>query len=99
MARLRRGKEELHASHRALPIAAKVRMVIELQGFTLTLIARRRPLKYYERQWPVGSESVDDAGPAEKLPGRQEESTAEGTEDRRGKKDSLPLCDPLPPLR
>lgn len=50
---LRRGKEELHAAHRALPLGDKVRMVIELQGFVLPLIARRRPLKYYERQWPI----------------------------------------------
>jgi hypothetical protein len=27
----------------------KVRMVIELQGIALPLIARRRPLKYYEQ--------------------------------------------------
>lgn len=54
LAALRRGKEELHASHRALPPGEKVRIVIELQGLALPLIARRRPLKYYERQWPVG---------------------------------------------
>jgi len=53
LATLRSGKEALHAAHRALPIAEKVRMVIELQGFTLPLIAQRRPLKYYERQWPA----------------------------------------------
>jgi hypothetical protein len=34
-----------------------MRMVIELQGIALTLIARRRPLRYYERQWPL-----DDQG-------------------------------------
>jgi len=53
LAALRKGKEELHAAHRALPLAEKVRMVIELQAFTLPLIARRRPLKYYERVWPA----------------------------------------------
>jgi len=52
-AALRRGKEELHASHRALPLEEKVRMVIELQALALPPIARRRPLKYYERQWPL----------------------------------------------
>jgi hypothetical protein len=54
LAQLRRGKEALHASHRALPPAEKVRLVIELQSIALPLIARRRPLKYYERQWPAG---------------------------------------------
>jgi len=53
LAALRRGKEELHAFHRSLPLEKKVRMVIELQGFALPLIARRRPLEYYERQWPL----------------------------------------------
>ena len=53
LAALRRGKEELHASHRSLPLEEKVRMVIELQGFALPLIAKRRPLKYYERQWSL----------------------------------------------
>ena len=52
LAALRRGKEALHRSHRALPPAEKVRMVIELQRFTLPLIARRRQLKYYESVWP-----------------------------------------------
>jgi len=51
LATLRRGKDELHASHRVLPLHEKVRMVIELQRITLPLIARRRPLKYYEREW------------------------------------------------
>ena len=53
LAALRRGKEQLHASHRSLPLEEKVRMVIELQGLALPLIARRRPLKYYERQWSL----------------------------------------------
>jgi hypothetical protein len=56
LAALRRGKEELHAVHRALSLPEKVRMVIELQGIALPLIARRRPLKYYERQWPRDDE-------------------------------------------
>jgi hypothetical protein len=51
---LRRGKRALHESHRALPLSEKVRMVIELQAIALPLIARRRPLRYYERQWPDG---------------------------------------------
>ena len=52
LAALRHGKEALHQAHRALSPAEKVRMVIELQRFTLPLIARRRPLEYYERVWP-----------------------------------------------
>ena len=59
LAALRRGKEALHAAHRALPLHQKVRMVIELQGLALPLIARRRPLKSYERQWPLDDESDD----------------------------------------
>lgn len=57
LATLRRGKEALHAKHRALPLHEKVRMVIELQGIALPLIAQRRPLKWYERQWPLVDET------------------------------------------
>ena len=56
LAALRRGKEELHAAHRALSLPEKVRMVIELQGIALPLIARRQTLTYYERQWPLDGE-------------------------------------------
>ena len=51
---LRRGKADLHQAHRALSLSEKVKMVIELQSIALPLIARRRPLRYYERQWPRG---------------------------------------------
>jgi hypothetical protein len=51
---LRRGKRALHDAHRALSLSEKVKMVIELQGIALLLIARRRPLRYYEQQWPGG---------------------------------------------
>lgn len=51
---LRRGKRALHEAHRALAPSEKVKMVIELQSIALPLIARRRPLRYYERQWPRG---------------------------------------------
>ena len=54
--RAERGKEELHAAHRALSLPDKVYLVIELQGIALPLIARRRPLRYYERQWPLDEE-------------------------------------------
>jgi hypothetical protein len=46
----------LHAAHRAHSLPEKVRIVIELQGIALPLIARRRPPKYYERQWPPDGE-------------------------------------------
>ena len=51
---LRRGKKALHEARRGLPLSEKVKMVIELQGIAVPLIARRRPLRYYERQWPRG---------------------------------------------
>ncbi len=53
LAALRRGKAALHEAHRSLSPSEKVRLVIELQGVVLPLIARRRPLRYYERQWPA----------------------------------------------
>lgn len=52
--RLRRGKKALHETRRALSLSEKVKMVIELQGIAVPLIARRRALRYYERQWPRG---------------------------------------------
>jgi hypothetical protein len=39
-------------------------MMVELQGIALPLIARRRPLKYRERPWPL-----DDEGTGEKRDG------------------------------
>lgn len=58
MVSLRRGKEALHAAHRALPLHEKVRMVIDLQGFALAVIALRRPLEIHERQWPVDDQNA-----------------------------------------
>ena len=52
LAALREGKKQLHATHRALPLPDKVRLVIELQRIALPLIARRRPLRPIERVWP-----------------------------------------------
>lgn len=54
---LRRGKKRLHASHRALPLHEKVRLVIEMQGIALQLIARRRAVGPLERQWPREAEA------------------------------------------
>ena len=49
--RLRDDKRRLHAEARALSPAEKVQRVIELQRIVLPLIARRRPLRYYEAVW------------------------------------------------
>lgn len=51
--KLREGKRQLHAQQRALPLEEKIRRVIELQRFTLPLIAKCRLLAYYERAWPM----------------------------------------------
>jgi hypothetical protein len=59
MARLREGKQKLHAAHRALTAPEKVRMVIELQRFTLPIIAKRRALTEIERPWPMDGERAD----------------------------------------
>ncbi|MGK2857193.1 MAG: hypothetical protein ACSLFQ_08295 [Thermoanaerobaculia bacterium] len=53
IARLREGKQALHAAHRRLSAQEKVRMVIELQRFTLPIIAKRRALTEIERPWPM----------------------------------------------
>ena len=53
LARLREGKLALHAAQRALTAPEKVRMVIELQRFTLPIIAKRRALSEIERPWPM----------------------------------------------
>ena len=62
LARLRAGKRELHAAHRALSAPEKVRMVIELQRFTLPIIARRRALTEIERAWPMDDRDRVDRG-------------------------------------
>ena len=49
--RLREDKRRMHAEARALSPAEKVQRVIELQRIVLPQIARRRPLRYYERIW------------------------------------------------
>ncbi len=59
LSRLREGKRELHAAHRMLSAPEKVRMVIELQRFTLPIIAKRRALGEIERPWPMDEERTD----------------------------------------
>jgi hypothetical protein len=51
--RLYEGKAALHRRHRALPLAEKVRLVMELQRIVLPLIARQRPLRSWERAWEI----------------------------------------------
>ena len=56
LSRLREGKRELHAAHQTLTAPEKVRMVIELQRFTLPILAKRRALTEIERPWPMDEE-------------------------------------------
>jgi len=53
LARLRAGKAALHERHAALPLPERVRLVMELQRIVLPLIARRRPLRPWERPWEI----------------------------------------------
>lgn len=46
-------KARWHREQARLPLKDKVRILIELQRQDLPLIARRRPLKPWERPWPV----------------------------------------------
>ena len=50
---LREGKARLHERHARLPLREKVRLVMELQRIVLPLIARRRPLRSWERPWQI----------------------------------------------
>ena len=50
---LRKGKRELRARRRAMSLPDKVRQVVELQKIALPLIQRRRPLRAWERVWPL----------------------------------------------
>lgn len=47
------GKAALHQRHSSLPLPEKVRLVMELQRIVLPLIARRRPLRSWERPWEI----------------------------------------------
>jgi hypothetical protein len=53
LARLRQGKAPLHQHHASLPLQEKVRLVIELQRIVLSLIARQRALRSWERPWDI----------------------------------------------
>lgn len=46
-------KRAWHRAQAALPLREKFRMLIELQRQDLPLLARRRPLKPWERPWEI----------------------------------------------
>ena len=46
-------KRRWHREQMTLPIKEKVRILLELQRHDLPLIARKRPLKPWERPWPI----------------------------------------------
>ncbi|MCX6542981.1 MAG: hypothetical protein NTV05_01050 [Acidobacteria bacterium] len=51
--RLFAAKAEWHLAQARLPIKEKVRILLELQQQDLPLIARQRPLRSWERPWPI----------------------------------------------
>jgi hypothetical protein len=42
-----------HRAQAALPIRGKVRILLELQRQDLPLIRRQRPLRTWEKPWPI----------------------------------------------
>ena len=53
LAALRSGKDELRRKRVAMSLPEKVRQVVELQKIVLPAIRRRRPLREWERVWPL----------------------------------------------
>jgi hypothetical protein len=53
MRRLFEAKAEWHRAQARLPLQEKVRILLELQRQDLPLIERRRPLREWERPWPI----------------------------------------------
>jgi hypothetical protein len=51
--RLLDAKAAWHRAQARLPLREKVRILLELQRQDLPLIARRRPLRSWERPWPI----------------------------------------------
>jgi len=47
------GKTAWHRAQAALPLREKVRILLELQKQDLPLIAKQRPLRSWERPWPI----------------------------------------------
>jgi hypothetical protein len=48
-----RAKAEWHRRQAAKPIREKVRILLELQRQDLPLLTHHRPLKRWERPWPI----------------------------------------------
>ena len=46
-------QEAWHRAQAALPIREKVRILLELQRQDLPLLAKQRPLRAWEKPWPV----------------------------------------------
>lgn len=46
-------KASWHRAQAALPLREKVRILLELQEQDLPLIAKQRPLRSWERPWPI----------------------------------------------
>ncbi len=46
-------KEVWHRAQAALPIREKVRILLELQRQDLSLLSKQRPLRAWEKPWPV----------------------------------------------
>ena len=46
-------KEKWHRVQVSLPIREKVRILLELQQQNLPLLAKQRPLRTWEKPWPV----------------------------------------------
>ena len=46
-------KRAWHEAQARLPLREKVRILLELQRQDLPLLARRRPLRYWERPWDI----------------------------------------------
>ena len=51
--RLYERKREWHLARARLPLKEKVRILLEMQAQDLPLLARQRPLRSWERPWPL----------------------------------------------
>lgn len=51
--RLLQAKAAWHRRQAGLPLREKVRILLELQRQDLPLIARQRPLRSWEKPWPI----------------------------------------------
>lgn len=46
-------KKEWHKQQAQLPIKEKMRILLQMQKQTLPLLARQRPLKWWEKPWDI----------------------------------------------